>query len=111
MRAPLGKHLSAPEVPHGTSGTNKPIIRGSRIASLHHAQAPAVLDHSCALAQGDGDARPALAGGAVGNECNLVVLDTGNMLHDAFAVRGPCVDAEGEGRSRRHCYCFRLPNR
>ena len=25
MRAPLGKHLSAPEVPHGTSGTNKPI--------------------------------------------------------------------------------------
>jgi hypothetical protein len=33
------------------------------------------------------------------------------MLHDAFAVRGPCVDAEGEGRSRRHCYCFRLPNR
>src|SRR5262245_20443242 len=55
--------------------------------SLNHAQAPAVLDHSCALPQGDGDARPALAGGAVGNECNLVVLDTGNMLHDAFAVR------------------------
>ena len=24
MRAPLGKHLSAPEVSHGTSGTNKP---------------------------------------------------------------------------------------
>src|SRR5215813_1066166 len=101
MRAPLGKHLSAPEVPHGTSGTNKPIIQGSRIASLHHAQAPAVLDHSCALPQGDGDARPALTGGAVGNECNLVVLDTGNMLHDAFAVRCPSIDAEGEVSSKR----------
>jgi hypothetical protein len=34
------------------------------------------------------------AGGAVGNECNLVVFDTGNMLHDAFPVRGPRIDAE-----------------
>jgi hypothetical protein len=40
-----------------------------------------------------------LAGSAV-NECNLVVLDTGNMLHDAFAVRGPRID-EGEVSSRR----------
>jgi hypothetical protein len=24
MRAPLGKHMGAPEVPHGTSGTNSP---------------------------------------------------------------------------------------
>src|SRR5262249_52989852 len=66
----------------------------------HHAQASAVLDYSRALPQGDGNARPALAGGAVGNECNLVVLDTGNMLHDAFAVRGPSIDAEGEVSSR-----------
>jgi hypothetical protein len=27
---------------------------------------------------------------------HLVVLDTGNMLHDAFAVRRPGIDAEGE---------------
>jgi len=48
----------------------------------------------CALPQDYWDAGPALAGGAVGNECNLVVLDTGNMLHDAFTVRGPHIDAK-----------------
>jgi hypothetical protein len=90
MRAPLGNTLGAPEVPPG-SGWRSP----------HHAQAAAVLDHSRALPQGDGGARPALAGGAVGSECNLVILDAGNMLHDAFAVRGPSIDAEGEVRSRR----------
>jgi hypothetical protein len=73
MRAPLGNTLGAPEVPPRF---------GWR--SLHHAQAAAVLAHSRALPQGDGGARPALAGGAVGSECNLVILDAGNMLHDAW---------------------------
>jgi hypothetical protein len=36
-----------------------------------------------------GDARPTLAGTAIGGECNLVILDAGDVLHDAFAVRGP----------------------
>src|SRR5262245_20761551 len=70
------------------------------LLTRRHAQTPAVLDYSRALPQGDGNARPAFAGGAVGIECNLVVLDTGNMLHDAFAVRGPSIDAEGEVSSR-----------
>lgn len=35
--------------------------------ALHHAQTPAVLDHSSALAQGDGRARPAFAGCAEGS--------------------------------------------
>ena len=34
--------------------------------------------------------------GAVGRECDLVVLDAGDMLHKALAVGGPQVDAEGE---------------
>src|SRR5262249_36020677 len=74
---------------------------GTRNDALHHAQSPAILDHSRALPQGDGYAPPALAGGAVGSECNLVVLDAGDVLHDAFAVTGPRIDAEGEMRSRR----------
>ena len=41
-----------------------------------------------------------LAGGSVGNERNLVVLDAGNVLHDAFAVRCPRIDAESELSSR-----------
>src|SRR6516165_1738294 len=57
---------ACPKVPHGTSCS---------LLTRHHAQAPAVLDHSCALPQGDGCARPAFAGGAVGGERNLVVLD------------------------------------
>src|SRR5262245_53493125 len=64
--------------------------------ALHHAQAPALLNHSRPLPQGDGDAGPAFAGGAAGGECNLIVLNTGNMLNDAFAVRRPGIDAEGE---------------
>src|SRR5262249_6148316 len=54
------------------------------------------LDHSRALPQGDGGAGPAFAGGAVGGERNLVILDAGDVLHDAFAVRRPGIDAEGE---------------
>jgi hypothetical protein len=44
---------------------------------------------------------PALAGGAVGNECNLIVLDARDVFHDAFAVRCPSIDAEGEVSFRR----------
>jgi len=62
----------------------------------HRAQAAAVLDHSRALPQGDGCIGPALAGGEEGGECDLIVLDASDMLHDAFAVRGPRIDAEGE---------------
>jgi len=47
---------------------------------------PAVLYHSRTLPQGDGCARPALAGGEEGGERDLVVLDTGNVLYDAVAV-------------------------
>src|SRR6516165_4838170 len=61
-----------------------------------HAQAPAVLDHSRTLPQGDGGTGPAFAGGAVGSERDLIVLDASDVLHDAFAVRGPRIDAEGE---------------
>src|SRR5262249_37009110 len=72
------------------------------LVRLSHAQAPAVLDHSSALAQGDGGARPAFAGGAEGGEGELVVLDAGDVLHHAFAVRCPGIDAEGEVRSGFH---------
>src|SRR5215468_10941582 len=65
------------------------------------AQIPAILDHSSALAQGDGRAGPALDRGAVGRQRDLIVLDAGDVLHDAFAVRRPAVDAEGEVISRR----------
>src|ERR1700741_1986324 len=41
------------------------------------------------------------AGGPVGGACNLIVLDAGDVLHDAFAVRGPRIDAEGKVSS--HC--------
>ena len=64
------------------------------LIDLHHAQAAAVLDHSRALPQGDGGAGPAFAGGAVCGERDLIVLNASDMLHDAFAVRGPRVYAE-----------------
>src|SRR5215467_140375 len=65
-----------PKVPHGTSCS---------LLTRHHAQAPTVLDHPCALPQGDRSPRPALAGGEEGGERDLIVLDAGDMLHDAFA--------------------------
>ena len=35
--------------------------------------------------------------------CDLIVFDASDMLHDAFAVRRPGIDAEGEMRARyRH---------
>src|SRR5262245_15061589 len=63
----------------------------------HHAQSPAVLDHSRTLPQGDGRAGPAFTRRAIGGERNLVVLDAGDVFDDAFAVRCPRVDAESEG--------------
>src|SRR5262249_58408415 len=62
----------------------------------HHAQASAVLDHSRTLPQGDGSARPALAGGAVGGESQLIVLHAGKVLPGGFAARAPRIDADGE---------------
>jgi hypothetical protein len=70
-------------------------IRGLS-GQLDCAQAPAVLDHSPNLPQGDGCAGPAFTRRAVGGECNLIVLDAGDVLHDAFAVRGPRIDAESK---------------
>ena len=67
-----------PKVPHGTA----PLLTG------HHAQTPAVLDHSRALPQSDGRARPALAGGEEGGERDLIVLDASDVLDNAFAVSG-----------------------
>ena len=63
--------MGAPRIPHGTSGTESPQdTRSWTPAALlltgHHAQAPAVLNHSRTLPQGDGGARPAFAGGAEG---------------------------------------------
>src|SRR5262249_24909055 len=66
-----------------------------------HAQTPTVLDYSRTLPQGDGCAGPAFAGGAVGSECNLIVFDACDVLDDAFAVRGPGIDAERKVSSRR----------
>ena len=42
---------------------------------------PTVLDHSRTLPQGDGCARPAFTRRAVGGECNLIILDAGDVLH------------------------------
>src|SRR5262249_62337791 len=67
----------------------------------HHAQTPAVLDHSCALPQGDGSTGLALAGGAEGGERDLIVLNAGDVLDDAFAIRCPGIYAEGEVSSQR----------
>jgi hypothetical protein len=49
-------------------------------------------------AQRDGRARPAFAGRAEGSERNLVILDAGDVLHDAFAVGRPGVNTESEAR-------------
>ena len=64
--------------------------------TLYYAQASAVLDHSITLPQRDGDAGPTLARGEIGSERNLIVLDAGDVLHDAFVVGGPGINAEGE---------------
>jgi len=66
------------------------------------AQALAILNHSRALPQRDGYARPASAGRVIGSERDFVILDTGDVLDDALAVRCPRIDAEGEMRSGCH---------
>ena len=63
-----------------------------------HAQPPAILDHARALAQDDGRARPAFAGGAESGESKLVVLRAGDVLDDTFTASGPGVDAESKVR-------------
>src|SRR5262252_5407970 len=72
----------------------------SVLGTSHHAKPPAVLDHSRTLPQGDGSTRPALAGGEEGGERDLIVLDAGDVLDDAFAVRCPSIDAEGKVSSQ-----------
>jgi hypothetical protein len=52
----------------------KSAVVQTRTTELHRAQASAVLDHSRALPQGDGCARPAFTRCAVG-ECNLIIFD------------------------------------
>src|SRR5262245_11002488 len=66
-------------------------VRRHRLSSITRAPLP----------QGDRRARPALAGGAISGECNRIVLDAGDVFDDAFAVRCPSIDAEGEVSSRR----------
>jgi len=66
------------------------------IETSHHAQAPAVLDHSRALPQGDEGTGPEFAGCAERGEGKLVIFDAGNMLDDAFPVVCPGIDAESE---------------
>src|SRR5262249_12139962 len=68
------------------------------------AQTPAILNHSRALPQRDRRVGPALVRGVIGGACDLVVLDAGDVLDDAFAVRGPGVYAETEVRSRCHLH-------
>ena len=43
-----------------------------------------------------GGAGPAFTCRAIGGERDLVILDAGDVLDDAFAVRGPRIDAESE---------------
>ena len=57
--------------------------------ALHHAQAPAVFDHSRTLPQGNGVAGPADAGCAVGRECNLVPYEPGVRRQSDVEFVGP----------------------
>src|SRR5262249_22725058 len=65
-------------------------------------------DHTRALPQGNGGAGPTFTGGVVGGERNLIVLDASDVLHDAFAIRGPHIDAKGEVSSKCRSH-LRLP--
>jgi hypothetical protein len=59
-----------------------------------------------ASALGGGRLRPDILDGlayadlTAGGERNLIVLDTGDVLNDGFAVRSPGINAEGEVSSR-----------
>src|SRR5262249_11405849 len=72
------------------------------LIDLRYAQAPTVLDNSRTLPQGDGGTGPAFTRRAVGSERNLIVLDSRDVLHDAFSIRCPRIDAESEVRSDFH---------
>jgi hypothetical protein len=62
---------------------------------------PAVLDDSHALAQGDIRARPLLAGCLIYGFGHSQVINVGDALDDAVAIRIPAVDAIGEGSFRQ----------
>jgi hypothetical protein len=53
------------------------------------------------LPQGDGRAGPAFTRRAEGGERNLIVLDPGDVLDNAFAVGCLGIDAEGKVSSQR----------
>jgi len=76
----------------------KPISQAGveALIDLHHPQAPAVLDNSRTLPQSDRRARPTLAGGEKRGECDLIILDASDVLHDGFRRQAPGIDAEGE---------------
>ena len=61
-----------------------------------HAQAPAVLDHSRTLPQGDGRAGPARHGCPVGRFAYLEVVHASDLLDNAVACVVPDVHAEGK---------------
>src|SRR5262249_3911780 len=98
--------------PLETGGCSNPRLHRRRpgtscsLLTRHHAQAATVLDHPRALPQGDRRAGPAFAGSAIGGERNLIVLDAGDVFDDAFAVRCPRIDAEGEVSSGFHRHFF-----
>ena len=87
-----GGPSSGPHWRHRVLGTRLNALPA--FVSLRQTQAPAVLDHVGALPQRDWDAGPAFAGRAEGSEGNLVIFDVGDVLHDAFAVGRPGVNAE-----------------
>jgi hypothetical protein len=59
---------------------------GPALVRPREAQAAAILDHSRALPQRDGCVRPAFNRGAVGGECNVIVLNARDLLDEAVAV-------------------------
>src|SRR5262249_9852181 len=80
--------------------TRLPNARLSALVSQAKRSSATVFDHPRTLPQGDGGARQALTGRAVGSERNIV-FDAGDVLDDALAVRRLHIDAEGEVSSRR----------
>src|SRR5262249_25826970 len=92
--APVGKHLRRARC------SSRDVRRSLGITP--RAGVGCVLDHSRALPQGDGRAGPAFTRGAISSECNLIVLDTRDVLDDAVAGVVPDVHAEDELRLGFH---------
>ena len=63
------------------------------LITLHRLHLSIVLDHFGTLPQGDDSAWPAFAGGLVGRQRQLGVLDTRQMLDDLVAIDSPHIDA------------------